>query len=307
MFKHLLVPLDGSRLAEAPLAAALSLARAMGAGVTLLHTVEKSAPREIHGERHLTGQREARDYLREVAARVFPPEIQVEMHVHGDEVKDVARSIAEHAAELRADLIVMCTHGRGGLRGFMFGRIAQQVSGLATAPVLLIHPSAEGAPAVFSCKRMLVPLDGNPDHEEGLRVAADLARLCGAELYLVMAVHTFTTLSGEKAATAKMLPRTTHALLDLAVLEAEKYLSMRLGSLQAEGLSAAAGVRRGDPVSVIVGAMETTGADLIVLATHGKTGLDAFWSGSTTPNLTTRAAVPLLLVPVWKKRMSESL
>jgi nucleotide-binding universal stress UspA family protein len=306
MFKHLLVPLDGSRLAEAPLAAALSLARAMGARVTLIHTLEKSAPREIHGERHLTGPHEARDYLREVAARVFPPEIPVEMHVHGDEVTDVARSIAEHAAELHADLIVMCTHGRGGLRGFMFGRIAQRVSGLATAPVLLIPPSPDGPPAVFSCKRMLVPLDGNPDHEESLRVAADLAGLCGAQLFLVMAVHTVTTLSGENAATAKILPRTTHALLDLAVQEAEKYLSMRLGSLQAEGLSATATVRRGDPVSVIVGAMEMTGADLIVMATHGKTGMDAFWSGSTTPNLTTRAAVPLLLVPVWEKKKSES-
>ncbi|MGC9195455.1 MAG: universal stress protein, partial [Syntrophobacteraceae bacterium] len=103
MFKHLLVPLDGSKLAEAPLPAALYFARIMGARVTLLHTVEKDAPREIHGERHLTGEQEARDYLEEVAARVFPPEIQVEVHVHGEQIDNVARSIAEHAEELGAD------------------------------------------------------------------------------------------------------------------------------------------------------------------------------------------------------------
>ncbi len=298
MFKHLLVPLDGSQLAEAPLSAAVYLARALRAKVTLMHTVEKGAPRQIHGERHLSGPQEARGYLDEVAARVFPPEIQVEMHVHGDEVKDVARSIAEHAGELGADLIVMCTHGRGGLRGFVYGRIAQQVSGLATAPVLLIHPSPGGAATVFSCKRMLAPVDGNPDHEEGLRIAAGLAKVFEAELHLIMAVHTFGTLSGENAATAKMLPRTTHALLDLVEQDAEKYLRMRLASLQAEGVSATARVRRGDPVSVIVDCLEKTGVDLIVLATHGKTGMDAFWSGSATPNLTVRSAVPLLLVPV---------
>ncbi len=55
MFKHLLVPLDGSQLAEAPLSAAVYLARALRAKVTLMHTVEKGAPRQIHGERHLSG------------------------------------------------------------------------------------------------------------------------------------------------------------------------------------------------------------------------------------------------------------
>ncbi len=302
MFKHLLVPLDGSKLAEAPLVAALALARDIGAEVTLFHAVEKSAPREIHGERHLTGVGEARGYLEELSARIFPPEMKVHIHVHGDEVKNVPQSIAEHAGDLDADLIVMCTHGRGGLRGLMFGRIAQQVSGLATAPVLLVHPSGPKAPSGFSCKRMVVPLDGHPDHEEGLKIAAALARPCGGKLHLIMAVHTLSALSGESAATAKMLPRTTHALLDLAHREAENYLGARIESLRAEGVSATSRVGRGNPVSVIMDFLEKEAADLIVLATHGKTGMDAFWSGSTTPNLTSRARVPLLLVPARGKK-----
>ncbi|MGC9197243.1 MAG: universal stress protein, partial [Syntrophobacteraceae bacterium] len=72
-------------------------------------------------------------------------------------------------------------------------------------------------------------------------------------------------------------------------------------SLRAGGISVSAGVGRGEPVSVIVDCLKKTGADLIVMATHGKTGMDAFWSGSTTPNLSARATVPLLLVPVWGK------
>ena len=138
------------------MAAAVYLARALRA-VTLIHAVEEDAPREIHGERHLTGTQEARAYLDEVAARVFPPEIEVQRHVHSDLVKDVARSIAEHAGELDADLILMCTHGRGGLRGFMFGRIAQRVSGFATAPVLLFTRPGRGGGRFFMPKDAWLP------------------------------------------------------------------------------------------------------------------------------------------------------
>jgi nucleotide-binding universal stress UspA family protein len=298
MFKHLLVPLDGSRMSEASLPAAVYLARTLGAAVTLFHVIERGAPQDIHGERHLTSPDEARDYLDEVAARAFPADISVERHVHSSEVDDVARSIAEHVGELGPDLIVMCTHGSGGLRGWLFGRIAQQVVGLGTTPVLLVPPVTTGVSPAFSCNRMLVALDGNPDHEEGLKVAASLARTGGAEVCLVMAVHTLNTLSGEQAATAKLLPGATHALLDLAEKDAKEYLHRHVATLQAAGLTATADVRRGDPVVVILGASKRTMADLIVLATHGKTGMDAFWSGSATPNVTSRSVIPLLLVPV---------
>lgn len=301
MFKHLLVPLDGSHLAESALSAAVYLAGILGARVTLLHAVERGAPQEIHGERHLTSAAEAWRYLDEVAARAFPPEVQVERHVHSSEVKSVAHSIAEHVGELGPDLIVMCTHGRGGLRSFMFGRIAQQVTGLATTPVLLIQPASTGVAGTFSCKAMLVPVDGNPDHEEGLKLAADLAKVCDAELCLIMAVRTLDTLSGEEAATAKMLPSATHALLDLEEQNARAYLHGHLSVLQAEGLRATADVRRGDPVTVIVKAAREREADVIVLATHGKTGMDAFWSGSATPSVASHSTVPLLLVPVRAK------
>lgn len=301
MFRHLLVPLDGSVMAEASIPAAVYLARTLGARVTLFHVIERGAPPEIHGERHLTSVDEARDYLAEAAARTVPPDVAVERHVHGGEASDVARSIAEHVGELDPDLIVMCTHGRGGLRGFVFGRIAQQVAGLCTTPVLLVPPAAAGAAAGFSCNRMLVTLDGNPEHEEGLKVAADLARACGAELYLVMAVHTPRTLSGEQAAAAKILPSATHELLELAEQEAKEYLHRHETALRAAGFAATADVRRGEPAVTIIGIAQQTRADLIVLATHGRSGMDAFWSGSATPNVASRSAVPLMLVPVRSK------
>lgn len=298
MFKHLLVPLDGSHMAEASLPAALCLARILGARVTLLHAIERGAKQKIHGERHLTDPEEARSYLDEVAVRAFPADIPVRRHVHSNEVNDVARSIVDHVGELGPDLIVMCTHGRGGIRGFMFGRIAQQVVGLDKTPVLLVPPSTSGAPPAFSCNRILVTLDGNPEHEEGLKVASSLAKICGAELSIIMVVHTFSTLSGEQAATAKILPRATHALLDMAEQDAKEYLQRHVTTLQAEGFKATADVGRGAPAKVIINTAEQKKADLIVLATHGKTGMEAFWSGSATPNVTSHSVIALLLVPV---------
>ncbi|SPF34215.1 UspA domain protein [Syntrophobacter sp. SbD1] len=298
MFKHLLVPLDGSHLAEAALPAVLFMAGTSGARVTLFHAIEQGAPQEIHGERHLTKAEEAERYLGDVAARTFPSEMKVERHVHGPSVENVAQSISGHAGELGCDLIVMCTHGRGGLRGFIFGRIAQQVAALGTTPILLIPPVATGVGGGFSCKRILTPLDGNPEHELGLKIATSLAKICEAELFLIMAVHTFSTLSGEEAATAKILPGATQALLDLAEQDAKAYLRRQLTALHAGGFTAAAEVGRGDPATVIIDTAEQTKADLIVLATHGKTGMDAFWSGSATPNVASRSAIPLLLAPV---------
>ncbi len=302
MFKHLLVPLDGSTLAEAALPAAARLAALLGARVTLVHVIERDAPQEIHGERHLTNPDEARAYLDETAMRAFPPGIPVEKHVHTSEVSNVAQSIVEHVGELGPDLIVMCTHGRGGLRRWVFGRIAQQVVNRGTTPVLLIQPTAAEAVPPFECRRMLVALDGNPEHEEGLDVAAALATECGAELYLVMVVHTFGTLPGERAASAMMLPGATHALLDMAEHDAEEYLGRYAAQLKATGLPVSARVGRGEPAATIVAAAEEANVDMIVLATHGKTGTDAFWSGSATPNVTSRTSIPLLLVPVQEKK-----
>lgn len=298
MFRHLLVPLDGSQLSESALPAAAHLAETVGASVTLVHIIEKDAPKEIHKERHLTDPEEASAYLKEVAERGFPPEIQVDWHVHIEEVKNVARSIVQHSQELEQDLIVMCTHGRGGMRDWLLGSIAQQVIASGTTPVLLVPPQ-ESVQAKFPCRLALVPLDGIPDHEQGLSIAAGLARFCtGMGLHLLMVVPTLSTLSAERAATGRMLPGAMAATLDLAEEGGKGYLTQHLEELKAMGIQATAEVARGDALAVILDTVERVQADLIVLGTHGKAGMDAFWSGSLTPRLSSRAKVPLLLVPV---------
>jgi nucleotide-binding universal stress UspA family protein len=294
MFKHILVPLDGSAPAEAALPAAAYLAARCGARVTLLHIIERDAPATIHGARHLHQREEAAAYLAEIRTRAFPAGAAVACHVHKAAMADVARGIVEHEDELALDLVVMCAHGRRALLEKIFGRIAQQVVGLGRVPVLLIRPPVSGA-ATFDCRTILVPEDGQPEHEIGLQVATDLVRATGARLELLFVVPTATTLSGSDAVSSQLLPSATRVMLELAERGARDHLQRHLAALA--GLHAQANVLRGDPAQEVVAAAEQLDADLVVLATHGKAGSEAFWSGSVAAKIIRACPRPLLLVP----------
>lgn len=292
MFKHLLVPLDGSSLAENVLPVAACLAETLRTEVTLLHVIEREAPAEVHGARHLRTPDEALAYLAAIRDRAFTTDRVVHTHVHTVEVKDVARSIVDHTGEFAADVIVMCAHGDSGMRRRLFGSNAQQVLALGRTPVLFVPTHASH----FACRRILVPLDGEVDHEQGLQAAAALAAASRAAIHLLLVIPTRDKLKGEQAATGKLLPHTMTALLHMSEDSAEEYLRGHLQALRERGLSATAEIARGDEVAAILGAVQRTEINLIALGTHAKTGFDAFWSGSLTPQLLERSKVPVLLV-----------
>ncbi len=302
MFTHLVVPLDGSHLAEAALPVAAYLAVKLDATVTLLHIIERDAPEAVHGERHLRTPEEAVAYLDEVARRAFPRAAQVERHVHTTETANVASSIVAHGSELAMDLIIMCSHGRGGLGDWLSGTIAQQVVASGKIPVLLIRPTETAPQLAFECHRILVPLDGNPEHEEGLPAASELARRTRANVHLLVVVPTLETLTGKDAtagrAAGRLLPGATRAVLDMVQQEAVSYLRRLTPTFQRQSVAVTAEVARGDPAGVITDTAQAIQADVIVLGTHGKAGMDAFWSGSLSPILAGRLRLPLLLVPV---------
>ena len=296
MFSHLLVPLDGSPLAESVLSVVGGLVETLASRVTLLHVIERRAPAAIHGAPHLTDATAAEAYLAGVAQRL-PRDTRVTRHVHTVKEQDLPKSIADHAAELGADLIVLCTHGRGRLRHRLFGGVAQRVAARGHGPILLVPPG-EAGPEAFRCRTMLVPLDGRTAHEQGLEPAADLARACQASVHLLAVVPTLGTLTGEQAATGQILPGATAALLELDEDRAEAYVTAVVARLAGTGLGVTAEVGRGDPTAMILKTARRCAADLIVLGTHGRWGLDAFWSASVAPRIAQKANVPVLLVPV---------
>lgn len=293
MFRHILVPLDGSKMAEAVMPDAHALAQRLGARVTLLHIVEQHAPATVHGDTHLSGRSEAEKYLSTLAQRWSKDGVDVQAHVHTEQPQNVAKMIVDQAAELGADLVVLSTHGHSALREKLLGSIAQQVVHEGRVPVLLIRPEREGVERPRTIQSILLPLDGERVHESAIPMAVELAEKLGANIHLLSVVPTVETLSGDETAPSAVLPNAMRAVLDFAQQGGADYLRR----VRADIMSATtAEVARGDPARSIVAAAKRVNADLIVMATHGRMGLSAFWSASVAPKVLNDFNGPLLLL-----------
>ena len=296
MYQRLLLPLDGSHLAESILPVAVCLAKSLSATVALIHIIEENAPQEVHGEHHLHDVAEAEAYLGKIAQEWFAEIAVTETHVHTEEVSDVADSILQHVSEFNSDLTLMCTHGRSGAKQFLYGSIAQQIAA-AAVPVLFIRHSSGDLDGEFSLKKLLVALDGDADHEQGLEVAAGLANACKSSLRLLTVVPSLTMISGSWTQSVRLQPSTTDRMLGMEAEEAEQYLRRHQERLKNKQLVVTSEVLRGDPADEIVKAAASEEIDLLVLGTHGTVGTEAFWTGSVTAKVARKTVTPVLLVP----------
>ena len=137
MFNKILVPLDGSELATEVLAYVQALALKTQAEVVLFRVYHE--PDDVTHIGH--GRESAQHYLNIVADRFTHAGIRVQM---ATEQGNAAESILDAADALHADLIAMSTHGRGGIRRFVLGSVADRVLHYARVPVLLIRPTETG-------------------------------------------------------------------------------------------------------------------------------------------------------------------
>lgn len=294
LVSRILVPLDGSKLAESVLPMTVLLARSLGATVQLLHIIEEAPPAKVHGEPHLTSGEAAEKYLEEVTARLGG-DVSVEGHVHVTREHDVALSIAAHASKLNADMIALCTHGRQDLQRLMSGSIAQKVLQRVSAPVLLVRP---GMAVPSEVRTVMTPLSGTPEAEAALPLTIEIARESGAMVKLVSVVATLRTLTGDDVATGRLTPIATIAALNAQEEQARAYLAAVIEYMGLEGATARGEVRRGDTGQMLAEAAAQMKPDLIVIATHARAGLGAYWIGSVAAGLVKKVSQPLLLVRI---------
>lgn len=142
MYKRLLVPLDGSRLAEGILPFILQVAHPLALEVVLVYVVTPIAPPAIEGMTHFTvydveaRMNEAREYLAPVAADLRRQGVRVTSDVrHGEPVAEIVTV----ARDSQADIIAMTTHGRSGFSRFLLGSVAEAVLRQAEVPVLMMR------------------------------------------------------------------------------------------------------------------------------------------------------------------------
>jgi nucleotide-binding universal stress UspA family protein len=286
--KRLLVPLDGSPLAESILAVAEEWAKEKEeeAELSLLRAVlVHHLPGGDDTEAQVRAVGEAEAYLAGVADRLQRRGLkQIRWAVWYDEP---AAAITQAVARNGVDLITMATHGRGGLSRLVLGSVAEAVVRSVRVPVLLIRGQSAWKP--WATRRILVPLDGSEPSEGILQVAQ---RLAGARDLTVVLFTVIDPLGlrgmGE---TSTRLPE----LMAHQRGDADRYLAKVAEPLRDAGLRVECVVGLGRAAEAIAAVAGREQVDLIAMATHGRSGLSRLLMGSVAADVLRRAPVPVLL------------
>jgi len=303
MQSKILVPLDGSPLAETVLPRAAAWARATS-GVVLLTRVSAPSmvapptawtiPAPLIGyEDTLHDMDLARDYLTDVALRLKQAGVEVETTgLDGDPAAAILAYVDEHP---EVTLIAMATHGRSGLSRWVLGSVAEKVLHAAPVPLLLVRPdgTAEPAPAQAGIRTILVPLDGSIFAEQALESAYGIARATSASLLLVSVLP----VPDDMAATdGGLTPAPVLEQYQADVAQLTSYLEQQAQQLRMAGMVVETQIVNGRPADAILRAEAEARADLIVMATHGRSGLQRLWLGSVAMKVVQGATLPVLLV-----------
>jgi nucleotide-binding universal stress UspA family protein len=289
----IVVPLDGSELAERALPYALGLARAANATVTLVRAaVALPLPGFDAWESVELAQEEARKDLEEIAVRARTTGIPIETHTVFGEPSRVIQEVVEDRG---ADLVVMSTHGRSGLGRWFYGSVVDQFLRRTTRPVLLVPASCWKRWPEGDKFRVLVPLDGSDLSEEALAPAAELAHALGGKLVLVRVLEPKPE---PRVAWLAGLPiiEEVDADIERRVEDARIYLREVADRNGAADHVADLIVEEGNPDDLIAQVARDVGAHAIVMATHGRTGLARVVVGSVALATLQRACVPVLMV-----------
>jgi nucleotide-binding universal stress UspA family protein len=294
VYKRILVPLDGSALAEQAVPVAKTLAVQLKSHVMLFQAI-----RPIEDVLHVDGKAlfvdEQADILRGQAMRYLSPiskmlaqaEVSVERRTL---MAQPAQAICELAESARMDLIVMATHGRGGIQRWVYGSVADKVLHGSQTPLLLVR--AHEHPLPFEpLKRIVVPLDGSPLAESALRHAQTLAQAFAAELWLfyVRDASRYAEWGFTEDLMGELLRGTGETM--------NEYLDRMARELRDAGLRARWEMNTGlSVVSLIIEAAQAHQADLIVMSTHGLSGIQRWALGSVADRVLRAATMPVLLI-----------
>lgn len=300
MARSLLVPLDGSALAEQALPLATTIARACRAKLRLV-TVHVPPPPpveaglvELYVSADLARRREERAYLRQVAERLRAegPLTVVTVILDGP----VADAIAEHAEAADAWMVVMTTHGRGRLGRLWLGSVADALIRKLTIPVLLVRPrDAVQVPIPVADRRILIPLDMSPTGEAAVDPAVELALPMGLALRLVHVLQ--PPLQPLLVDPADYPLPGDELVLESLRRRADGYLTSVAATLRGRGL-------RVDTLIIVAMGVaeaileEARGDDvaLVAMSTHGRGGIRRLLIGSVTDKVVRASDRPVLVV-----------
>jgi nucleotide-binding universal stress UspA family protein len=299
MYTRMLIPLDGSKLAENVLPYARALARALDLRIELLSVVDTMDFAKTTHAGHVrdfdpiieAAVREGEQYLENVA-RSFTGMTVDNCVVEQGQADQI---IVEKAARDKETLIGMATRGRSGIHRWLMGSVAEKVLRGATNPLLLVRGDEEGkSEGVATLKSIIVPLDGSKRAEAVLPPAMDLSKKLSLEIVLTRAYQ--LPLSAYPGADAAYIPN-QDAFLTAVRGEANAYLEAKVNEVRGNGIEKVSAILLvGSGADEIIDLARTTPDNLIAMCTHGRSGVKRWALGSVTEKVVRHSGDPVLVV-----------
>jgi nucleotide-binding universal stress UspA family protein len=284
MFEKIVVPLDGSKLAEVALPYAVELAGKMGSEIILLSVLPSVDTQEYQKHQVYAAKitevtkRHAEKYL-EKSAEGYPEKpLRREVSVGTvTRVGDPAAGILDYVGERSMKLIVMATHGRSGISRWAVGSVADKVvRSTMRQPLMLIR--AKGSHPDIRAKRILkkalVPLDGSARSETVISYITEMARSLHMEVTLL-----------------RVIPKTNHSYA-----ETEVYLQGWCSRLADKGITAQYEVRVGAAADAVVDLASELAIDVVTMSTRGQNALNLWPLGSVAQKVLLGGDTPLMLI-----------
>lgn len=296
MFRKIMVPLDGSELAENALEPAVSLAEKTDGKILLLSAavhdlaLARSRPglgMEIVDELATHSRERLGVYLASVRKAHEDSPVAFELKV---EEGDAASAIVDTAAAEEVDLIVMSTHGRSGISLWLMGSVTERVLRSAPCPVLAVHDEQ-------FFEHILITLDGSELSERALEPGVAVARLLGGRVTLLSVEPPEEVEPGLFSDLEMAEAGLGEKVRDQSYQRTESYLQ-RMAGRCSESLDREVDIapRTGAVAPAILDYIDYKEVDLVVMATHGRTGLRRWVYGSVTEKVLRKARCATLIV-----------
>ncbi len=288
MYKKILVPLDGSEVADSVLPYVGNFAKRLGASVTLF-TVVAPGTRARQSETAVRAEAEAQ--ARRQAQHLDADGVAADVLVMAGQPVEQIISLGQSGGY---DLIAMGTRGHSGIRRGLLGSVTDGVVRSSTVPVLALSPKAveAGSQPSYGLETITVPLDGSTVAEAALSYAQDLAQQLALELRLlrVVSVGTMAYYAVEGG------PVDTTPVEQELEEDAAQYLNGIAESVSEQGLSVTCTVERGSPALAIIDHVKNTQNNLVAICSHGRSGLGRLLIGSVADSIIRSSGVPVLVI-----------
>lgn len=291
--KRILVPVDFSDKSSEAIAYAAGIAGSYGATMELLHVVEPFVHVEdlvlpssvaLLNQQHVEN---ATKRLEKLASKLVPQGVK---HTVKVELGDIDEQILRESAEYNTDLLILNTHGYTGIKELFMGGTAEKLVRYAKCPVLVVRRRSRRRPSAERMKRILVPLDFSDHSKKALQYAKHFAKHFGASIDLVSSVEPMIYYEGMTVSTTMTE--------DTESIGTEAGVALRrLGEKEIpKGVDWGAFVRMGSAHHEVIETAKDRKTDLLVITTHGHTGLKHFLLGSTAEQIVRHAPCPVLVV-----------